>query len=403
MGIRFTARRSRGSVFLLAMVALLSLIILGVALLEIAINGLDRAAKDQKRAQAFALAESGVDMALARLYDDYDSINEKLAATGTYTSSYTLPEGEVTFTVTAPYAGISKTCEITSTSTTWANRSETIRVVASYLENPARTFRGAIFSDSPLTISGNVKVYPDAAGEGAEIYANGDITVNGTAATFNDGPGGLPDDCGSIYTTGSIAPEDVLDGCPSSNVYQHIAPIPMPVIDLNLYKDMAQHPASYGTEYVGVYISGKKTFNSSDLDFATLYPGKTVIVYVDGDVRITGQYTGNAMIVASGKIDVTGNITTTSPTTNSLALMSPKAIKLNGNATVEGLIYAHGVEVDADIFATGSVVIKGAICADVVTTRGDLTVYYSDVWSGLPLPGTGKTQWAQISWEELFL
>jgi hypothetical protein len=28
---------------------------------------------------------------------------------------------------------------------------------------------------------------------------------------------------------------------------------------------------------------------------------------------------------------------------------------------------------------------------------------YDDVWDGLPLPGRGKTQWAQTSWEEFYL
>jgi len=388
MRIGRTGRRNRGSIFLLAMIALISLVILGVSLMEIAVNGLDRASKDQKRAQAFSLAESGVDMALAMLYDDYGGINEAIETTGAYSGSFALPQGDVDFTVTAPYNGITNTCLVMSHSQTWANKEETIRVIATYVDDPSRVFKGALFSDSPLTIGGNVTVLPDEGGEGAQIYSNGDITLKGGSVSFNDPTGTLPQDVGYVYTTGTI--NEIPEGCPQTNVYEHIAPIPMPVIDLNYYRSIATH----------IFNAPQQGLNWSTADMA----GLSGVVYINGDIKLAGSFEGQFLLVASGQITVVGNVTTTTPETSSIALMSPKAIRITGGSEIDGLIYAHGVEVDATVSGTGNVTIHGAICADVVTAaKGSITVQYTDVWTGLPLPGTGKSQWAQISWEELFL
>ena len=74
----------RGSVFLLAMVALVALLLLGATLVQSAVQGLDWASTDRKQEEAFSLAESGVDMAITKLYEDYESINATLASSGTY-------------------------------------------------------------------------------------------------------------------------------------------------------------------------------------------------------------------------------------------------------------------------------------------------------------------------------
>jgi hypothetical protein len=119
---------------------------------------------------------------------------------------------------------------------------------------------------------------------------------------------------------------------------------------------------------------------------------------------MSGNYTGSALIVASGTITVTGNVTTSNPDTDMLALLSPKSIRINGNTTVDGLIYAHSV-VDsegADVTLSGNITINGAVVSDVVRTNGGIEVHYRDVFS-LPVPGTGKTQWATISWQQLNL
>lgn len=132
--------------------------------------------------------------------------------------------------------------------------------------------------------------------------------------------------------------------------------------------------------------------------------GLSGVVFIQGDLKLAGSFTGQFVLVVTGKIDVVGNVTAATPATDSIALMSPQAIKITGGSEIDGLIYAHGVEVDATVTGTGNVTIHGAICADVVNAaKGSITVQYTDVWSGLPIPGTGKSQWAQISWEELFL
>ena len=365
-----------GSVFLLAIVALVTLLLLGTSLLQMAINGLASASEQSKRSEAFSLAEAGVDMALAKLYDDYDNVNETLASSGRYDDSFALPEGSVSYTITSPYNGISDTCMITSRSVSWRNEQIAIRVVASCLRNPSRTFEGAIFSDSPLTLNGAGSVLPDENGKGGQIYANGNITFHGTSFTMSSD--------GALLTTGTTnwVPPQV----PATAVYQNIAPIPMPIIDTDYYYSIATR----------VY-NGNVTLKSSDL------AGISGVIFVKGDVKMSGNFSGQAVIVATGKIQVTGSVLSTHPDTDALALLSPKAIKIAGNSRVDGLIYAHGVMVDAETTLSGDIEVHGAICADVVVTNGSITVVYDDVWDGLSLPGRGKTQWAQTSWEEFYL
>jgi len=355
------------------MVSLIALLLLGTSMLETAIQGLSRSSNDQRQQEALCLAESGVDMAITKLYENYDSINQALATSGTYTDTFAMPQGSVTYTVTAPYAGIADTCVIVSDSTTWTNRQARVRVVADYMTNVSRVFEGAIFSDSPLVLNGGGAVYPDADGDGGDIYSNGDITFNGTSFDMTVD--------GSLYTTGTVnwVPDDV----PATSVHQGISPVPMPVIDLAYYESIATS-----------VFNGNKTFNGSELN--GLGGG---VIYVDGNVRISGNYEGQSLIVASGTIRVTGNVQATNPDVDTLVLMSPMSVTIAGNCTVDGLIYAHSVLDDAETTVSGNVTINGAIISDVVRTNGSITVTYNDVWDALPLPGIGKMQWAQISWE----
>jgi cytoskeletal protein CcmA (bactofilin family) len=373
---RYHKERSRGSVFLLAMVALVTLLLLGTSLVQTAIQGLASASNDRRQAEAFGLAESGVDMAITKLYEDYDSINDTLATAGYYSDGFSMPNGTVSYTVTAPYSGIADSCLIVSDATTWANKTAEIRVIAAYQADVSRIFDMAIFSDSPLTLNGAGGVYPDENGDGGEIYSNGDITFNGTSFEMTAD--------GSLYTTGTVnwVPTDV----PATHVHQGVAPVNMPVIDLDYYQSIAT------TTY-----NGNVTFNSSNMT------GLSGVIYVKGNVSISGNYTGQAVIVATGKIQVTGNVTASNPDDDTLVIMSPKSIKIAGDTHIDGLIYAHSVVDDGTTTTSGNVEINGAIIADVVRTNGSITITYDDVWKSLPLPGVGKTQWAPVSWQVLYL
>ncbi len=368
--------KTHGSVFLLAMVALVTLLLLGTSLMQTSIQGLSWASNDRRQMEAFCLAESGVDMAITKLYEDYDSINDTLSTSGTYSDTFTLTQGSVSYSVSAPYSGVSDSCLIVSDATTWTGKQVRIRVVAAYQNDTSRVFEGAIFCDSPLTLNGSGGIFPDEDGNGGDIYANGDITFNGTSYGM--------DPEGSIYTTGTT--NWVPDGVPATQVHEGVAPLVMPVIDMDYYKSIA----------TTVYI-GSQTFNDGNMS------ALSGVIYVKGNVTISGNYSGQAVIVATGKITVSGNVIASNPETDTLALLSPKSIKITGNSTVYGLIYAHSVLDDGDASIGGNTTIYGAIVSDVVRTNGGIEIYYRDVWKNLPLPGVGKTQWAPISWQQLYL
>ena len=366
----------RGSVFLLSVVALTVLLLLGTSLMQTAANGLGRASDYNRRSEALSLAESGVDMALAKLYENYDGAGDTLESTGTYSDSFSLADGSVSYSIAAPYNGIANTCLVDAQATTWANRSARIRTVAYYVIDSSRVFEGAIFCDTPLTLNGSGGVYPDEDGEGGDIYANGNITFNGTSFTMT------PD--ASLYSTGTInwIPPDV----PATSVHQYVAPLEMPIIDLDYYESIATQ----------IY-TGNTTFSNANME------NLTGVIFVKGNVNISGSYTGQAVIVATGKIQVTGSVTTEHLDTDTLALISPKSIKIAGNSTVHGLVYSHSVLEDAETTLSGNITLYGAVCGDLVRSNGGIEVYYRDVWKNLPLPGEGKTQWAPISWEVFYL
>ena len=368
--------KTHGSVFLLAMVALVTLLLLGTSLMQTSIQGLSWASNDRRQMEAFCLAESGVDMAITKLYEDYDNINDALSTSGTYSDAFTLTQGSVSYSVSAPFSGVSDSCLIVSDATTWTGKQVRIRVVAAYQNDTSRVFEGAIFCDSPLTLNGSGGIFPDDDGNGGDIYANGDITFNGTSYAM--------DPEGSIYTTGTT--NWVPDGVPATQVHEGVAPLVMPVIDTEYYRGIA----------TTVYI-GSQTFNDGNMS------ALSGVIYVKGNVTISGNYSGQAVIVATGKITISGNVIASNPETDTLALLSPKSIKITGNSTVHGLIYAHSVLDDGEAAIGGNTTIYGAIVSDVVRTNGGIEIYYRDVWKNLPLPGVGKTQWAPISWQQLYL
>ena len=119
--------KTHGSVFLLAMVALVTLLLLGTSLMQTSIQGLSWASNDRRQMEAFCLAESGVDMAITKLYEDYDNINDTLSTSGTYSDAFTLTQGSVSYSVSAPYSGVSDSCLIVSDATTWTGKQVRIR------------------------------------------------------------------------------------------------------------------------------------------------------------------------------------------------------------------------------------------------------------------------------------
>jgi hypothetical protein len=368
-------RRERGATFVLAIVSLVVMLILGTSFIGRTINALYQAKNTRDDMTALQVAESGVDMVISMLYDNYGNIGDQLATAGQYQRTFTMPRGTCNVLVTSNYGGVADGLLIRSSGTTPNNVSARVRVVAKAITDVGRVFRGAIFSNSPLTLNGAGSVLPDASGSGGDIYANGDITFNGTSFTMEE--------TGHIYTTGTT--DWVPDEVPGTNVYQNIAPIPMPVIDLNWYRNHAT-----------TVINGNLNITRDVFDL-------NGITYVTGSVKLAGNYRGRGVIVAQGKIQITGNVIAVTGEAGSdqyaLVVMSPRSVTIAGDATVEGLVYAHNV--DAQVTLSGNPTIEGAICADVVTTNGSITVRYSDVWGGLPIPGQDKPQYQQVSWQRV--
>lgn len=360
----------------MAIVSLVVMLILGTSFIGRTINALYQAKNARDDTAALSIADAGVDKTICMLYEGYGGIGTALASTGYYTHTFTMPRGSCTITVTTGYGGVANALLIRSVGHTSNDVDAQVRVVAKAITDVSRVFRGAIFSDSPMTLNGAGSVLPDETGTGGDIYANGNISFEGTTFTMGNQ--------GRIYTTGTTnwVPPQVS----GTNVFQGISPIPMPQIDLAWYKARA------ATD--GRIINGNLTISGGEFDLSG-------ITYVTGFVRISGNYRGRGVIVAEGRIQITGNVSAITGETGSedyaLVLMSPRSVSISGNSTVEGLIYSHNV--DASVTIEGTPTIKGAICADVVTSNGAINVQYDDVWMDLPIPGKDKPQYQQVSWQ----
>jgi hypothetical protein len=376
-------RRSHeaGAVLLLAVVGLVLILAIGVALLQRTAQSVGTASREHTSAVALDLAEAGQEMAVCKLYQGYDRINEQLAATGVYgPDQMVLPTGTVTFTCKAPYEGIADTVEVVSQATSGRGRAE-VRTVLTRITDIDAVFRGAIFSNQPLSLRGGGAVYADpATGEGGSIYANGDITFRGGSFEMEDEPGAAVPGDYNVYTTGES--NKTPDG---ATLYEQVTPIPMPVVDLGYYE-------THATSIINgdLSLSGSRTLSG--------------ITYVRGDVRVTGNfnYTGVGTIVAEGSIFIAGNVMAGDPTHDSCVLITTRAITIQGSPTIYGLIYGHDAEIGSHVSVGGNPTIYGAIVADQVSGNGSIEVHYRDVWEGVQLPGGDARQVKRISWQRMY-
>jgi hypothetical protein len=172
--------RERGATFVMAIVSLVVMLILGTSFIGRTINALYQAKNTRDDMAALAISESGVDMIICMLYDNYGSIGSQLQSSGQYQKTFSMPRGTCDVHVSTNYGGIPEALRIESTGTTSTNVQARVEVIAKAITDVSRVFRGAIFSNSPMTLNGAGSVLPDSSGQGGDIYSNGDITFSGT-------------------------------------------------------------------------------------------------------------------------------------------------------------------------------------------------------------------------------
>jgi len=349
----------RGSAFLTAMIFLVILLGFGASFVEMSIQEVSRASRIRKETRALSLAEAGLDYAAWRIY------NESPASYPVPYSRTNLPEGsfsaEVDVYEDADGNPVPNSLQVVSTGVSQGWTAQ-VKAVGQYLISPGDNngiFDNALFSDSDMTVQGNANIT-------GTVHSNGNLTVKGSSTIAGDASSsGWLSESGT-HITGSKT--------------QYTAKKSMPTVDIQYYRSQAT------TSY-----TSSQTFTGTTLDG---------IVFVDGDVTISGQVDGKGVIVATGTIHVNGN-TYLADADAEFALVTTGSVRVNGGARIEGGIYAHNVDVPAEVLGLGTADILGFVVADVITSTGNLKVTYNPPTIELPGSSDAPVQLDVISWRRV--
>lgn len=234
-------------------------------------------------------------------------------------------------------------------------------------------------AETPYAIDTNLDGIPDAVvkdknGTSLLYDNNGDGKVDSVKSSGpftyyvdTNGDGIADSPSGNAFAGGTVSYSG--NNSIGGEVFQNQPQLPLPDIDLNYYRSIAEKRYSGDMSF-----SGNITLNG--------------VIFVEGNVKISGNISGQGMIVSAKGIEVTGNVTYQAGN-DFVAFITPGTIKVAGNVTVDGLLYSHNIELPTEVDLLGNVTINGAVIGDQVTTKGNINVTYDPRIReiGLPLPG----------------
>jgi len=124
-------------------------------------------------------------------------------------------------------------------------------------------------------------------------------------------------------------------------------------------------------------------------------PVSSGIIYVNGDLDISGQYCGSYTFVVSGEVRITGGVELTDPSVDKVAILAMGDVTMAGNSNVStALIYSQGT-----VHVEGNATVTGAVIAETLEAlSGSFEVTYSSVWDAAHFPGFVRAQYASVSW-----
>jgi len=397
----------KGQTFVFVLIITAAIFFIGGAALTMGSSVLKTAKHEKKQGQAYYVAEAGVERTIAKALAEPDWLKTTLpesttiavsefdhlaypdSAQGDEIESVTVAKTthdfyyDLVITSEGSYRGSRKIVEarvrffkpIDFEKKIWAGTS------ATFLNNG--TINSTVWSNGDITIQnngtvvngsiyamGNVHLNQNAfVGENIEAYGNIDIENNAEGCYAYRDPaspnylkgwiksknnitmgGGATAVWGSAWATNSIS-----DSSNAIKGTKHPSTDPGITWQLNSFPALTlqqcQDTASYS--YVG-----PKTFTSSDMS------NLNGIIFVDGDVTVSGDYTGVGVIASSGNLTISGSIRRLN-TDSCLTLISYGKISFsNGCDPVEALIYTPNIcEVSNGTHLNGAIV-AGTIITD---------------------------------------
>ena len=212
---------------------------------------------------------------------------------------------------------------------------------------------------------------------GSTVVRNGGVYANQTL-NLGNAKNQLRIDKGEAYSSGTITGVGKINPVGNNPALNpNYPPITYPTINLPYYASIADYT-----------ITGNTTFNSFSslptIDPATQPPNDVIVVYVDGDLKITGNFinTQPILLVVKGKVDMNGNATIGSPDIPFGIIAGGDINRSTGNADVNGFYYTpEKIDMKGNFNLRGAIVgVKG------VTLTGNVDINYSkSLAEGLPL------------------
>ncbi|MGQ9558200.1 MAG: hypothetical protein ACUVTU_09635 [Desulfurispora sp.] len=335
---------------------------LTMASLTLAASHRQNTARQREAVQAYYAAEAGVERTLLRIKKDPGwfagwlsqlSLNQESSfltyITPDFMPPLRAPLEQVTIKQIAALPAAQIEIKSTGLSRPGAAAARKTLLVQARLYHPAGLLSGcSILSKHPLDITlGNSFSLTGSSGQKPVFYVNGSLTRRGgghSQAIFAE-----------IFAAGAIS-----GNYGSSTLHPDFTGIPsFPALDENWYRENAQHIVN-GDAVFGI-ISQNRGHGNNPHEEPDITPPYSGIYFVDGDVEISGTYTGQAVIFATGKITVTRDLEARD--SNSLLILiarhgpvdiknnradafiiAPEGIDCQGNATINGGLLAGSFE-----------------------------------------------------------
>ncbi|MEW6358745.1 MAG: hypothetical protein AB1696_20585 [Planctomycetota bacterium] len=392
----------RGVALIVALIVILLILGLVASYLAVSTSNLRLTAVSHDSLQALYVAETGLTHALHELNAFNlaafkDAEGNAAPPNGPYNGTYFLDgtyatkndQGneitvgefrvEAEFLSTDPQNGDTPSCAKLAATGIYNGIRRAVEASVVYLPNP-RIGHGVLV-DGDLTINGNLTVKGD-------VHANGELRVNGASADIGPADPALSDLANPPHP-GAYAGN--LTACRGEHpVYCNVAgtldlsaaavPVPglLPYVLVAKAQELGwlidqRTPAGphYTEKWEGTPPS------DAELTVPDGAPGKLIVV--EGDVQIRGQVTGDVIIVATGNVDITGNVSWGGDPGDGCHTMivSQGDIKVRGNSNVTAVLMADGA-----VSAMGNATVNGSIVAGNNTggtgnsIGGSLTVNY---------------------------
>jgi hypothetical protein len=426
-------KNERGQAMILAVGVMMILLVVGSAMLAVSSGNRRASASQLEQVQAYYTADAGVERVLAKALADPDWVKTTLpkgapylylqnepypdAVAGNVIESVYVTKTTLTYVYeldiasVGVYKGNRRTLEVevrlytpldfskgvwSGTAATFKQNGEIKSDVWSngnvWLEENGSVVEKNVFAvgwvrlDNGTSVGGNIEAYGDVtvsnnAKANTVIEESGWVKAGGSVLV---GSGGNTKVKGDVWAGGSITDEgsDSIDG--ESYPYTTPSPVNLSLPDFPVLSQ-SDYVRSADYEY-----TGETTFGNSVSDDVKL-TGIDGIYFVNGNVNISGTYSGVATIVATGSISITNDLDR-SDTNSCLALISfapspaglidTVEVKIGGTGTVEALIYAAG-----KIHLNEDDKVIGAAMANYVKTDSGAKIEYNQNMVKLHPPG----------------